>query len=278
MEDGNNKSPKKHLTDNYRTTRFNAVQHAVLSKYVVLPWEDQAEYQDLLEYLNNEYNPQGETEEYLVHEIASIMWRKCRLRLAEISLHRQSLKGATAEFLNDDADWPALHGVTSDCPQPPSITDQISDDEKAKFETEMKAYRDLVTEALRILAVPSGGAYEKALAHLDKHTHDWWTRQIGPANDMLPGMPQKLRADASSLKLFLTRRILPWCERRINLVQIDSLPKATAMAKSFESPSMEKLARYEVALDRQFERKLAMLLKLKEMRLRVQELPPDSDA
>jgi hypothetical protein len=29
---------------NYGMTRFNALQHGVLSRYTVLPWEDEAEY------------------------------------------------------------------------------------------------------------------------------------------------------------------------------------------------------------------------------------------
>jgi hypothetical protein len=32
----------------YGTTRFNALRHGVLSRYTVLPWEDEAEYQSLL--------------------------------------------------------------------------------------------------------------------------------------------------------------------------------------------------------------------------------------
>ena len=29
-------------------TRFNALRHGVLSRYTLLPWEDEGEYQDLL--------------------------------------------------------------------------------------------------------------------------------------------------------------------------------------------------------------------------------------
>jgi hypothetical protein len=33
---------------NYQVTRFNALRHGVLSRYTVLPWEDEAEYRTLL--------------------------------------------------------------------------------------------------------------------------------------------------------------------------------------------------------------------------------------
>ena len=33
----------------YEAARFNALRHGVLSRYTVLPWEDEAEYQALLD-------------------------------------------------------------------------------------------------------------------------------------------------------------------------------------------------------------------------------------
>ena len=63
-------------------TRFNALRHGVLSRYTVLPWEDAAEYRDLVASLVAEHAPHGPTEEHLVEELAGILWRKGRLRLA----------------------------------------------------------------------------------------------------------------------------------------------------------------------------------------------------
>jgi hypothetical protein len=47
-------------------TRFNALRHGVLSRYTVLPWEDAAEYRDLVASLVAEHAPHGPTEEHLV--------------------------------------------------------------------------------------------------------------------------------------------------------------------------------------------------------------------
>ena len=74
-------------------TRFNALRHGVLSRYTVLPWENADEYSALVAALVAEHAPQGPTEEHLVEELAGILWRKRRLRLAEAAAHRRGLDG-----------------------------------------------------------------------------------------------------------------------------------------------------------------------------------------
>ena len=79
-------------TSNYGMTRFNALRHGVLSRYVVLVWEDGTEYEALLGALVAEHAPDGPTEEHLVEELAGIIWRKRRLRLAEAAIYRDQLR------------------------------------------------------------------------------------------------------------------------------------------------------------------------------------------
>jgi hypothetical protein len=79
-------------------TRFNALRHGVLSRYTVLPWESADEYWAVVEALVAEHVPQGPTEEHLVEEIAGILWRKRRLRLAEAAAHRRGLEGTLASY------------------------------------------------------------------------------------------------------------------------------------------------------------------------------------
>ena len=50
-------------------TRFNALRHGVLSRYTVLPWEDAAEYRDLVAALVAEHD---------VNEIVRIVRMPCR--------------------------------------------------------------------------------------------------------------------------------------------------------------------------------------------------------
>ena len=95
-------------------TRFNALRHGVLSRYTVLPWESADEYRAIVEALVAEHRPQGPTEEHLVEEIAGILWRKRRLRLAEAAAHRRGLQGTLASYretvkvalVHLDTDWP----------------------------------------------------------------------------------------------------------------------------------------------------------------------------
>src|SRR5215208_6491540 len=79
-------------------TRFNALKHGVLSRYTVLPWEDVDQYRGVIAALAAEHQPQGPTEEHLVEELAGILWRKRRLRLAEAAAHRRGLDGTFATY------------------------------------------------------------------------------------------------------------------------------------------------------------------------------------
>ena len=75
-------------------TRFNALRHGVLSRYLVLPWEDADQYDALVASLTAEHQPRGPTEEHLVEELAGVLWRKRRLRLAEAAAHRRGLENS----------------------------------------------------------------------------------------------------------------------------------------------------------------------------------------
>lgn len=75
----------------YVDSRFNATTHGILSRHTVLPWENPQEYRELHEGLISEYAPHGPTEGHLVEELAGIMWRRQRLRMAEAGAARDSL-------------------------------------------------------------------------------------------------------------------------------------------------------------------------------------------
>ena len=79
-------------------TRFNALRHGVLSRYTVLPWENADEYHAVVAALVAEHGPQGPTEEHLVEELAGILWRKRRLRMAEAAIHRRGLNGTLSSY------------------------------------------------------------------------------------------------------------------------------------------------------------------------------------
>lgn len=95
----------------YVDTRFNATKHGILSRHTVLPWENPEEYRELHDALIAEYAPRGPTEGHLVEELAGIMWRKQRLRMAEAGAARDALgltateRGRPAKPLYTDFDF-----------------------------------------------------------------------------------------------------------------------------------------------------------------------------
>src|SRR6266511_3316599 len=90
-------------------TRFNALKHGILSRYTVLPWEEVNEYNALLAALAAEHAPHGPTEDHLVEELAGVLWRKRRLRLAEAAAHRRGLDKAIEDSYRRTAKIALVH-------------------------------------------------------------------------------------------------------------------------------------------------------------------------
>ena len=65
---------------------------------------------------------------------------------------------------------------------------------------------------------------------------------------------------------FLTDEVLPWFDTRRQDLRNRHLIREQAYGEALNPDKLERLGRYEVHLDRKFERTLAMLLKLKELR------------
>ena len=76
----------------YEAVRFNAMKHGILSRLAVFAHEDQAEFSDLLAALLDEHQPAGMTERHLIEELATIIWRKRRVLLAEGAKINEGLK------------------------------------------------------------------------------------------------------------------------------------------------------------------------------------------
>jgi len=68
----------------YEAVRYNAMKHGVLSRYTVLSHENHADYESLVNSLMDEHLPAGATEQHLIEELASVIWRKRRVLQAEV--------------------------------------------------------------------------------------------------------------------------------------------------------------------------------------------------
>jgi hypothetical protein len=271
----NSKSLVMLQSGSYESSRLNALRHGVLSKYSVLTWEDEKEYRTLLGAVVAEHHPNGQTEHYLVEELAGIMWRKRHLRLAEIALHQNALKRVTDDFLQGVEG--ALGRITPNHPHPFAALSNASEQEHARCLADVEAYRAQVLKALRLLKGSSYEAYKRGLAALHGHTREWWERQrhFRQRNERVPG--PSFSETAESLHEFLETKVLPWCDRCRQLLGDRSTINAKAFGEAVSHDGIEKLARYEISLDRKFERTLAMLLKFQDLRRANPSLPGPID-
>ena len=238
-------------------TRFNALKHGILSRNTVLPWEDEDEYRSLLESLVAEHTPQGPTEEHLVEELAGIVWRKRRLRLAEASAYRRGLSDCLDCFSMDRAavahlDFkPENEGIAEAVQATPEMT--IADIH------EIQEHWSATEQAIGILKRGRKSAYQSALNTLLTDTGEWWAETIDETNEQFTN-------DAQGLLQFLETKIMPWYAQRLAEFEHRPLLKIHAIGESFDPNRLERLARYEVHLDRKMERMLAMLIKLQDLR------------
>jgi hypothetical protein len=76
----------------YQLVRFNAMKHGILSRYTVLSHENHADYESLVNSLMDEHLPAGATEQHLIEELASVIWRKRRVLQSEGATINKGLK------------------------------------------------------------------------------------------------------------------------------------------------------------------------------------------
>ena len=244
-------------------TRFNALRHGILSRYTVLPWEDADEYRTLVAALAAEHRPQGPTEEHLVEELAGILWRKRRLRLAEAAAHRRGLNGTLATF-RETVKMALVHLDATD--QTERVVDAIRATD-ADTDADIRDIGDdeaMTRRALDLLGSRRNDAYEAALETLREDTRDWWADVL--AGDVEMTGEDAATADAMGLRRFLDGEVLPWLATRKKELANRPLIREQAFGEALDADKLERLGRYEVHLDRKLERMLAMLLRLKDLR------------
>lgn len=255
-------------TNGYTNVRFNALKHGVLSKHTVLAHEDAEEFNALLSALHEEHRPSSPTEIHLIEELAGVMWRKRRVLQAEgASINRGLLAVAKVRY---------GHGLTPDGPAraavpfepsmaesrlnvPVELAEAMRENSSQKRKRVAEAEDDMVAtrRALEILRHGGSRAYARALRALTPGSVDWWTDKLEDSD---------VSATAKDLEAFVAGELTQFC--RSQLVEASSLDaiKAQTLGEGLQAHRLEKLNRYETHLDRKFERTLAMLLKLKELR------------
>ncbi len=249
----------------YEMARFNALRHGVLSRYTVLPWEDADEYRALVAALAAEHAPQGPTEEHLVEELAGILWRKRRLRLAEAAAHRHGLEATLAPWRNTVKAALVHLDAIGQCE---GVVDAIRATQADTEEdiADLDEDEAMTRRALDLLGSGRNDAYEAALAALREDTRQWWEDQLTGGPEALDEDREPYTADTAGLRGFLEGEILPRLATRRKELSNRPLIREQAFGEALDPAKLEQLGRYEVHLDRKLERMLSMLLRLKELR------------
>lgn len=242
---------------NYEPVRFNALKHGILSKLAVLAHEDHAEFADLLAALIEEHRPAGMTERHLIEELATIIWRKRRVLLAEGAKINEGLKSAVNS---------PKAVVSSAAPFQRGLTGENADLREFMDGTPEEIAKDLrnaeidlaaTQKAAAILRKGGPNAYEKARRALIQESRNWWDEHVEE---------ESYPATAEGLAKFIRESLEPICYRMVQEAQYTPAIKAQTLGEGLQAHRLEKLNRYETHLDRKFERTLAMLLKLKDLR------------
>lgn len=247
----------------YELSRFNAVQHGILSRHTVLLHEDGVEYADLLTALTAEHQPAGATEMHLLEELAGCIWRKRRVLMAEGAAIRRGLYDVATDAYHSPAPAavPFEPGLSS---KNDGLRELLSATPEEIAERQREAKRDLeATErAAAILRLGGASAYDKALKALLPDSRDWWQDCIDGAEEE----EDEYESNADGLAAFINDQLLPACIRSDKEIRHVEAIKAQTLGEGFKPKRLDNLARYEAHLDRKFERTLAMLIKLKELR------------
>ena len=181
----------------YALSRLNPVRHGLTARSPLLPWEDAAELEALLDALVEEHRPAGPTERHLVGEVAAVIWRQLRVGQAEAAVVRDGLREQLEVWRAEKTAAAALAHVRHDgggggAAEAVRVTENGQAEELADLDRDERMTR----KALRILGRGGRDAYGRALAALREDTRGWW------------------RADAPGLRRFLEAEVLPWYEGR----------------------------------------------------------------
>lgn len=127
----------------------------------------------------------------------------------------------------------------------------------AQTQKETRHDRVQTDKAAAILRKGGKTAYEKALKTLLSDSREWWQEFVEE---------EEYQTNGEGLASFINDHLLPVCVSMEKEALHHDAIKDQTIGQGLQAYKLEKLSRYETHLDRKFERTLAMLIKLKELR------------
>ena len=241
----------------YEVVRFNALKHGILSRYTVLSHENHADYESLVNSLMDEHLPAGATEQHLIEELASVIWRKRRVLQAEGATINKGLKeSARSAKTVIPAAAPFEMGLSGENTDILDLMD-LKPEDVTESQHAARYDLDATNKASAILRKGGDRAYDKALRALLPDSREWWQSYVEE---------EEYTADADGLASFITEHLSPLCHQQEKESRHHDAIVNQTIGEGLQAYRMEKLSRYETHLDRKFERTLAMLIKLKDLR------------
>jgi len=185
----------------YAVVRFNAMKHGILSRYTVLSHENHADYESLVNSLMDEHLPAGPTEQHLIEELASIIWRKRRVLQAEGAIINKGLKeSARSAKTVIPAAAPFEMGLSGENTDIRNLMD-LKPEDVAESQQSARHDIDATNKASAILRKGGDRAYDKALRALLPDTREWWQEYVDD---------EEYPADATGLAAFISEHVTPF--------------------------------------------------------------------
>lgn len=258
----------------YDASKYNALRHGILSKYTVMHWENRDDYDALLSSLIDEYKPTNATEEHLVEELAGIIWRKMRLRYAEMSSLQTSLSRniGLEVFSSKDCVKEALLS-SSDKLRSFDIKQAVLSSEEETIKELTRINNKLKSCLLSEQIIAESDSYNDALLALDEEDQsDWINNWLGEdeedqtQEDQEQFSDEYYTASTGDLLLYIEDLKKRYGSRIYELENTSKVKHQTLGKTFFYDKELNKYMRYESHLDKKFEKTLAMLIRLQDLR------------
>lgn len=246
----------------YELSKHNAIKHGVFSKDTVMEWESKEDYDSLVECLVEEYQPKQITEQYLVEELASIMWRKNRLKYAE----KASLQSALNSKVNFSF---ILDG--NKCANDALLLEEgrVMDSEVKSALTTSQSATNLEIKLLEkhiencnkvIDVINATNSYTKGFAVLSVELQEKWEKDWEHSDGDIS------ESTAEGLASWLEEKKEKYERSKYLLENNDKIKAQVIGSTLIPDGYTDQFIRCENHLDRKFEKTLSMLVKLQELR------------
>ena len=240
------------------------INPTMLSARAILPWEKAEEYLVTVTTLVDEHQPEGPIEEYLVDELAWILWRKRRLAMAETSAFRDGLARTMAPY---GGTVPAALATGEKSAGFEGWVERAIHTPEGVTTEEIEGYRDAETSvqgALQLLNSKRSDDYAAAVGRLREDLVDGWEWEL--ENDPKKPLDERVgyTRDAKGLRAFLEGNVLRWSQGGLKEAQGRRRVKDQAYGEAMEA--LRALDDHEAYLDRKFESTLEALMRHQSLR------------